>query len=415
MSQRIKLIGGSKVFVCDEGFEIIDDGGVAFHTDHRQNCIVEVGKYADLKQKYADAVFYEDGIVMPSFVNAHIHFEFGNNISSFNYGGFDKWLTSVMQKRDDVLVDISQCVQDGIEEQLKSGVASVGAISSYGNDAQILADSPLRVVYFNEAIGSTPSAIDFLYSNFLNRYGISKELKSDRFIPAIAIHSPYSVHSVLAKKVLQIAKKDNVLTSTHFLESVFEREWLEHSAGWFKDFYEGTLGVKSPRPLYTISEFCQIFDGLDNLFVHCLFANESELALISKSGSIVSCPRSNRLLNNTYIDIPTLQSLGINPIFATDGKSSNNNLNMLDELRSALFGYVQVDINELSKILILGATLYPSRALRLESGVLQSGKWADISVFECPKISKSSQSSLQFLLHSQKVKTLYINGEQIVK
>lgn len=415
MSQAIKLIGGSKVFICNEGFEIIDDGGVAFHTDNRQNCIIEVGQYADLKQKYADATFYEDGIIMPSFVNAHIHFEFGNNISSFNYGRFDKWLTSVMQKRDDVLVDISKCVEDGIEEQLQSGVGSVGAISSYGNDAQLLADSPLRVVYFNEAIGSTPSAIDFLYSNFLNRYDMSKELKSDRFTPAIAIHSPYSVHSVLAKKVLQNAKKDNVLVSTHFLESVFEREWLEHSAGWFKRFYEEILGIKSPKPLYSISEFCKMFDGLDSLFVHCLFANESELALISKSGSIISCPRSNRLLNNAYIDVSALQSLGINPIFATDGKSSNNNLNMLDELRSALFGYASGDIDELSKILILGATLYPSRALRLEGGVFQSGKWADISVFECPQISKSSQSPLQFLLHSQKVKTLYINGKQIIK
>lgn len=415
MNQPIKLIGGSKVFICDEGFEVIDNGGVAFYTDRRENCIIEVGKYSDLKQKYADGVFYEDGIVMPSFVNAHIHFEFGNNISSFNYGGFDKWLTSVMQKRDDVLVDISQCVQDGIEEQLQSGVGSVGAISSYGNDAQILADSPLRVVYFNEAIGSTPSAIDFLYSNFLNRYNVSKDLKSDRFTPAIAIHSPYSVHSVLAKKVLQIAKTDNVLTSTHFLESVFEREWLEDSSGWFKSFYEETLGIKSPKPLYTISEFLEMFDGLDSLFVHCLFANESELAMMSKNSFIVSCPRSNRLLNNTYINIPILKSLGINPIFATDGKSSNNNLNMLDELRSALFGYTQIDINELSKILILGATLYPSRALKLEGGVLQSGKWADISVFECPQISKSSQSPLQFLLHSQKVKTLYINGKQVVK
>lgn len=415
MSQSIKLVGGSKVFICDEEFEVIDNGGVAFYTDRRENCIIEVGKYSDLEQKYTNAIFYEDGIVMPSFVNAHIHFEFGNNISSFNYGGFDKWLTSVMQKRDDVLIDISKCVQDGIEEQLQSGVGSVGAISSYGNDAQILADSPLRVVYFNEAIGSMPSAIDFLYSNFLNRYDISKDLKSDRFTPAIAIHSPYSVHSVLAKKVLQIAKKDNVLTSTHFLESVFEREWLEYSSGWFKSFYEGTLGIKSPKPLYTISEFLEMFDGLDSLFVHCLFANESELAAISKNSSIVSCPRSNRLLNDAYINISILKSLGINPIFATDGKSSNNNLNMLDELRSALFSYTQVDINELSKILILGATLHPSRALKLKGGVLQSGKWADISVFECPQISKSSQSPLQFLLHSQKVKTLYINGKQIIK
>lgn len=415
MSQSIKLIGASKVFVCDEGFEIIDDGGVAFETKEGQNLIVEVGKYADLEQKYLGGIFYEDGIILPSFVNAHIHFEFGNNTSSFSYGGFDKWLTSVMQKRDDVLVEISQCVQDGIGEQLESGVGSVGAISSYGNDAHILADSPLRVVYFNEAIGSTPSAIDFLYGNFLNRYEISKELKSDSFIPAIAIHSPYSVHSVLAKKVLEIAKKDNVLTSTHFLESAFERAWLEHSSGWFKSFYEEILGIKNPKPLYSIAEFFEMFEGLDSLFVHCLFANKAELQMMAKSGSIVSCPRSNRLLNNAYMDIDTLKSLAINPIFATDGKSSNNNLNMLDELRSALFGYPSADINELSKILILGATLYPARALRLQGGVLQKGKWADISVFVCPQISKSSQSPLQFLLHSNKVKTLYINGKEIIK
>ncbi|MDO7253236.1 aminofutalosine deaminase family hydrolase [Helicobacter cappadocius] len=415
MNQEIRLIGGSKVFVCDEGFTIIDDGGVAFNTQNEQNFIIEIGKYKDLKQKYPNALFYEDAIILPSFVNAHIHFEFGNNISSFEYGGFDRWLGSVMKKREDVLSNISECVKLGVDEQLQSGVGSVGAISSYGNDMQILANSPLRVIYFNEAIGSTPSAIDFLYSDFLNRYNASKELQSNKFIPAIAIHSPYSVHKVLAKKVLQISKADNVKTSVHFLESKFEREWLESSNGWFKSFYEEVLGIKSPKPLYNITEFLEMFEGLDTLFVHCLFASGSDLDFISKNGHIISCPRSNRLLNNAYIDFSLLASRNLHPIFATDGKSSNNNLNMLDELRSALFGYFSVDIDELSKILILGSTLYPARALGLECGTLQMGKLADISVFQCPQIDKSSQSPLQFLLHSQKVKTLYINGKDIIK
>ncbi|PAF53084.1 hypothetical protein BKH42_07845 [Helicobacter sp. 13S00482-2] len=415
MNQSIKLIGGSKVFICDEGFSVIDEGGVAFQTQNGKNLIIEVGKYKDLKLKYIDSTFYEDSIILPSFVNAHIHFEFGNNISSFEYGGFDRWLKSVMKKRDDVLSDITQCVQAGIKEQLESGVGSVGAISSYGNDAQALSNSPLRVVYFNEAIGSTPSAIDFLYSDFLNRYHASRELQSDRFIPAIAIHSPYSVHSVLAKKVLEIARTDDVRTSVHFLESFYEREWLESSKGWFKDFYEEVLKIKSPKPLYNITEFLEMFEGLDTLFVHCLFANRSELDFISKNGYLISCPRSNRLLNNTYIDLSLLACANLHPIFATDGKSSNNNLNMLDELRSALFGYTSSDLDELSKVLILGATLYPARALRLDCGILQSGKYADISVFHSEQIDKSSQAPLQFLLHSKKVKTLYINGHSVIK
>ncbi|PAF43069.1 aminofutalosine deaminase family hydrolase [Helicobacter sp. 11S03491-1] len=415
MKPHIQLIGASKVFVCDEEFGIIDNGGVAFESGGNQNCIVALGDYEELKVKYTDATFYSDSVILPGFVNSHIHFEFGNNISSFVYGGFDKWLQSVMAKRDNVLLDIQDCVTSGIQEQLRSGVTSVGAISSYGHDLTLLAQSPLRVTYFNEVIGSTPSGIDFLYSDFLARYHASRQLQSYRFSPAIAIHSPYSVHSVLAKKVLELARKDRVLTSTHFLESHFERQWLQEAKGWFGNFYKKVLNITSPQPFYSIEEFINLFEGLDTLFVHCLFASQKEFAQIGKNGSIVSCPRSNRLLNNTYLDLSVLQSQGISPIFATDGKSSNNNLNMLEELRSALFGYEKLDLEDLSKTLILGASANAAKALRLNNGILKNGKWADIAVFQCPQIAQSSQAPLQFLLQSGEVTTLYINGSAVIK
>lgn len=414
-NQKIELIGASKLFVCDEKFEIITDGGVVFEVSDENNLdhkILKIGKYDELMNEYSDGTFYHDSAIMPGFVNAHIHFEFGNNRSSFQYGSFPKWLTSVMEKRDEVFSGIQIGIKEGIAEQLRSGVSSVGAISSYGYDLEILANSPLRTVYFNEAIGSNLYAIDSLYDNFLLRYFSSKKFASYKFKPAVALHSPYSLHSLMAKRVLELAKKEHVLTSVHFLESQEEREWLEQGKGWFEQFYTEILNVSSPKPFYSIEEFLGLFEGLKTLFVHCLFATSKEFENIVKNQNyVISCPRSNRLLNNKFLDISFLKQLGINPIFATDGMSSNHNLNMLDELRAALFGYSQLDLEELSKALILGANANPAKALGLNVGSLEIGKFADIGVFECPEISKSSQVSLHFLLHSKEVKKLYINGK----
>ena len=46
-----------------------------------------------------------------------------------------------------------------------------------------------------------------LFADFKARLEESKKHTSDTFIPAIAIHSPYSVHPILVKHVLDIAKK----------------------------------------------------------------------------------------------------------------------------------------------------------------------------------------------------------------
>lgn len=61
------------------------------------------------------------------------------------------------------------------------------------------------------------------------------KFKNDFFIPAISIHSPYSTHPSLAYFALDLAKKQNLLASTHFLESKAENIWLRESKGVLKN------------------------------------------------------------------------------------------------------------------------------------------------------------------------------------
>ena len=460
-----KIIGASRVFVCDEGFAILKNGGVVYEAcassqkragdsvdcggygdcaDLRESSgakILAVGQYEELLRAYPSAQreFWHDGVLLPSLVNAHIHFEFSNNATSFVYGDFGRWLDSVIAKRDDVLSDMDKSVREALALQLRNGVGLVGAISSYGYDLEALSGSGLRVVYFCEAMGSNPSAIDTLFSNFKARLEQGRAHKSATFIPAVALHSPYSLHPIYAKYVLQEAKRLKTPISAHFLESTHEREWLGSGSGYFYDFFSQTFKVPNPKPFYSIEGFLEQFGGLDNvLLTHCLFVSESEYKTIAQNAhTIVTCPRSNRLLNNTYLPYlhtqgrkvsgvalapnttpniaPTLApNIAPNIALGTDGKSSNADVSLLEEMRALLFAYPHIEIDALAREIVKMATCNGARALGVKSGVLKEGYNADMAVFVIPHITQSHQEALQFILHAKEAKRVLINGKQML-
>lgn len=414
MQERV-ILGGGLVFICDEDFSINRDYGVLIEGGK----ISQVAPFSELKNAFPNikAVFKEDCVLLPALINAHIHFEFSNNVASFAYGDFGRWLDSVIAKRDDVLGDITQSIKRAITQQLQSGVGSVGAISSYGYDLALLAHSPLRVVYFNEAMGSNPSALDTLFANLKARIADSKSYQSHTFTPAVALHSPYSLHNVFAKHALELAKELQTPVSAHFLESKHEREWLDCKSGYFYDFFAKTFGVKNPVPFFSAQSFLAQFDEMRALFTHCLYATHDELTHIAQnSHSVVICPRSNRLLCNTYFALQDAPK-SLNIAIGTDGKSSNNSVDILEELRSALFGYVDLDLYWLAKKLLLSATNAGGKALGIESGELKEGKNADIAFFKIPEVAQSkdiSQATLHFILQARWAESLYIAGREVL-
>ncbi|MGI0406693.1 aminofutalosine deaminase family hydrolase [Helicobacter himalayensis] len=417
-----KLLGAPLAFVCDENFSIRRNFGVFVENGK----IMENGDFNALCEKYQNVkrIFFEDCVMLPAFINAHIHFEFSSNVASFVYGDFGAWLDSVIAKRDNVLGEES-AMQNAINEQLQSGVGIVGAISSYGYDLPILAQSPLRVVYFNEAMGSNPSAIDVLQKNFKMRLQESKHAQNTLFTPAVALHSPYSLHSVFAKHILNEAMKLSAPLSAHFLESTYERQWLDFGSGYFYDFFHKGFGVPNPKPFFSTQGFLEQFREFKGraVLTHCLEARERELEFMHEYDlSIVSCPRSNRLLCGKYLDLERAKPLNI--AFGSDGKSSNANLNMLEELRTALFAYPKREINALAKELLLMLTKNGAKALGVESGSLESGKNADIALFKLKEVvemgadsqktsTQAVQEALQFILHAKSAHKIYIDAKEV--
>nr|WP_317404881.1 metal-dependent hydrolase [uncultured Helicobacter sp.] len=417
----IEIFGAGLVFICDEKFQILSNGGIAFESS--KDNILRVGDYESLCAEFKNAkkTFVPNGILLPALINAHIHFEFGGHLAQFCYGDFGEWLDSLMANRDNVLKndDFESIITQGIDEQIKAGVGSVGAISSYGDEMEILAHSPLRCVYFNEAIGSNPSAIDFLYANVLERLKNAKNLKSPTFTPALALHSPYSLHPIMAQKLVELCVSENLPLSAHFLESPQERQWLDRQDGYFQGFFKRLANIDNAKPFYTPQSFLEMLSPLSNALclTHCLQITQKELELC-ENATLITCPRSNRLLNNAFLPLEILQN---HPTaIGTDGKSSNNNVNLLDELRTALYAYPQADILELSKILLLSATLYGAKALGLNNGILAQNKNVDFAIFDFKEPlyhtnqTHQNQAPLHFILNASSPAHLYINAKAVI-
>ncbi|WP_163499357.1 aminofutalosine deaminase family hydrolase [Helicobacter suis] len=403
-----KIIGARALLLCNANFDMLKDGGVVM----REGEIIDVGDFAFLNRKYKGAKSYFDknGLLLPAFVNPHMHLEFCGQKNSFDYGGFENWLSSVMQNRSRVLNRSVLHMQRGIQTQLLSGVGSIGAISSYGLDRDCLKNSPLRVVFFDELIGGQATSSNF--KTFSQRHALTEQLKSPRFIPAIAIHAPYSVHKDLAKRVLDTYKSPVI--STHFLESQAELEWLENQQGWFLKFYKEILKT-TPSPNYNNAlEFLDLFKNQRLLLVHALFANRQHLehAKYIAQTTLITCPRSNRLLSGKILERKLAEQLNIAIAIATDGESSNYNLNFLEELRMALWAF-QKPLLELLPEILLGATLHASKALGLNGGSLEKGKFADLALFSFRGEIKIS-GILNWLLHARYVKDLWVQGERVV-
>jgi len=355
----------------------------------------------------------KNSVLMPALINTHTHLEFSSNKTTLNYGDFIIWLNSVMDNRENLFINCNgKCYKEAIDEMKKSGICAFGEISSSGNDLKYLAKQPLKVVYFNEIIGSNPAVVDFLYNDFLARLKQSREYENEKFKTAISIHSPYSVHPVLMDKVIEIAKKEDLVIQTHFMESPAERIWLDEGKGDFKVFFEKNFNL--PKPLIKPIEFIQKFKDTKTTFVHCVHANEKELQEIKNiNAKIAHCPVSNRLLNSGLLNLENIKNKLINYSVATDGKSSNYSLNLFKEIRAALLMQTELHPKYLAKDLLKSVTVNAAKQLNLNNGEIKEGKDADLIVFKLPdKINEIENLPLQIILHTNEVEELYINGKQ---
>ena len=405
----MKIISANWIVTCDENNSIIENGAVVY--DEK---ILEIGSFLEIKEKYPNLEIEEpkeNSILMPGLINSHVHLEFSGNTTTLKYGNFYSWLTSVIKHREDLINKADKkLISTKLDRMKKTGTTTIGAISSYSFDIEACLNSPINKVFFCEVIGSKADMIDSLFADFKSRLNNAKKFASKNFIPAIAIHSPYSVHPFLLRETLKLAREENLAVSSHFLESKEEFEWLHRDQGslleFFKNFLNQEKAVSKPM------DFLNQFINLKNLsFTHCVEASDDDLEKIKSLGaSINHCVTSNRLLNNTKLDLNRLKDIPFT--IGTDGLSSNNSLSMFDELRNALMAHYDKNVLDFSKILLKAATVNGSRALGLNKGVIEKDFDADMIYFNLPdSVENKNELPMHIILHTKFVDKVIIGGK----
>ena len=405
----MKIINANWVVTCDENNSIIKNGAVVF-----DDKIIEIDTLSNIEKKYPNIEILnleKNSVLMPGLINSHVHLEFSSNTTTLKYGNFMSWLNSVIKSREDLIQKADKkLISTKLDRMKKTGTTTIGAISSYLFDLEPCVQTPINTVFFCEVIGSKGDMVDTLFADFKDRLRNAKKFKSKNFIPAIAIHSPYSVHPFLVRETLKLAREEDLCVSSHFLESPEEFAWLHRDEGSFLDFFKNFLNQEKAvsKPM----EFLNLFSNIKNLsFTHCVEASDADLEKIKSLGaSINTCVTSNRVLNNSKLDLSKLEDIPFT--IGTDGLSSNNSLSMFDELRNALMAHSNENILEFSRTLIKAATVNASGALGLNKGAIIKDLDADMIAFTLPdEIQEKEDLAMQIILHTKFVDKVIIGGE----
>ncbi len=185
---------------------------------------------------------------------------------------------------------------------------------------------------------------------------------------AFAPHAPYTVEDAALIRIQTLADELDVPIHMHVHETAHEIELsmdrfgvrpLERLAG---------LGLATPRLMA----------------VHMTQLLGEEIAYIAEHGvNVIHCPQSNLKLASGFCPVAALLVAGVNVAVGTDGAASNNDLDMLEEVRTAALlakGVAGSPEVALADAALRMATINGARALGLDDriGSLEPGKSADL-------------------------------------
>ena len=342
--------------------------------------ISDVGKTSALRKRYkgVSEIDLGKGILLPGFVNAHTHLELGwifKKLRSFS--GFTGWLAQIVEeKRNGADTgDFIRAVEEGINTVIRSGVTTVGEISSYsGMDKPFLKGSGLRTVLFREILDSNEGNTDY---SALEKDALFEE----RLFP----HSLYSCSPGVLKKALRSHRRNGAPLGIHLAESPDEVGFVRgEENGIEKKIFPliGKAPFKRPRAETPVAYLRKagLLDGTRITLVHMVQVSAQEAReLHERDAAIVLCPRSNFFLQvgtPPVSEYAKFKRIGI----GTDGLSSNYNLDFFEEMR---FLHMLLSGNEGRRaafLTVYAATLGGAGALYLDDGIgsIEKGKEADL-------------------------------------
>ncbi|MDT8407366.1 MAG: TRZ/ATZ family hydrolase [Methylococcales bacterium] len=224
-----------------------------------------------------------------------------------------------------------------------------------------------------------------------------------------APHAPYTVSDAPLSRLKTLADQLELKIHMHVHETLGEVEQAVAQTG--------------RRPLARLHELGLVDDSL--IAVHMTQLTDDEIEQLARAGtSIVHCPESNLKLASGFAPIARCLDAGINVALGTDGAASNNDLNMLGEMRTAALVAKAVagDATALPAHQALRmATLNGAKALGLDEqiGSLVPGKAADMIAIDLNDLETQPlycpASQLVYSASRDQVSDVWVAGKALLK
>jgi 5-methylthioadenosine/S-adenosylhomocysteine deaminase len=230
----------------------------------------------------------------------------------------------------------------------------------------------------------------------------------DRLSVRVAPHAAYSCSAENLRRAVELARTHGIGLTTHVSETLDEQRIVGERHGLTPTEYLRDLGV---------------FE-VPTIAAHCVHVTDGDMEILRSHGvTVAHNPQSNMKLASGAAPVARMMAAGLDVSLGTDGASSNNDLDMFDEMRSAsMLGKLTAGSpSVLSAYEVLRmATAGGARAIGMEGtlGVIAEGALADLVMLDIEKPHWYPRSDLLSApVYSAKagdVDSVWVDGRAVV-
>ena len=406
---QTSIIKARWIVTVNDKFDVLTDSAVVVEDDIIQAILpnAELAQRNDLQQ--ADVIELGNHVLMPGLVNTHTHAAMSLLRGIADDMPLMEWLNEHIWPVESQWVDRA-FIRDGVRlaaaEMIRSGTTCF-------NDMYFFPDEMAKAC---QRMGIRSCAglivLDFptIWAQNADEYlhkamAVIDEIRELPLVTSVlAPHAPYTVSNAPLEQVAMYSSELDLPVHMHIHETQHEVDEAVRDTGL--------------RPLERLDQIGLLTPNL--VAVHMTALQEMEMERLAETGvNIAHCPESNQKLASGFCPVDTLQQRNINVCLGTDGAASNNDLDMLGEMRSAALLSKAVSGNASScnaEQSIRMATINGAKALGLGdvTGSLEPGKKADLIAIDFSHLNTQPVydpvAQLVYAANSYQVSDVWIDG-----
>jgi 5-methylthioadenosine/S-adenosylhomocysteine deaminase len=350
-------------------------------------------------------------VLLPGFINTHTHAAMSLLRGYADDLPLDIWLGEHIWPAEQRWVS-REFVRDGTDlavlEMIRGGTTCFQDMYFFPDEvAAVAADRGIRAVA-GMIMLDAPTAWAKDTDEYLNRgLEVHDRYRDHPLVQtAFAPHAPYTVGDEGLQRIVTLANQLDLNIQIHVHETAAEVSEAE---------------ANGLRPLARLDQLGLVNDQLNA--VHMTQLNDEEIQLLAERGvHVVHCPESNMKLASGTCRVDDLLTAGVNVALGTDGAASNNDLDMLGELRTAALLAKSQSGNAAAVAAheaLAMATINGAKALGIAdtTGSLEPGKSADmicvdLSAPSCQPVH-NPLSQLVYSAQRDQVSDVWVAGKQL--